>query len=59
MGDSEGEWAGYQQKIDGVTRMLNVVVVSATHLASKGLFGGADPYIKVFTFSLISVFIFG
>ena len=34
------------EKEDGVTRLLNVVVVSATHLASKGLFGGADPYIK-------------
>ena len=41
------EWLGHPQKEDGVTRLLNVCVVSATHLASKGLFGGADPYIKV------------
>ena len=44
--DDPEEWLGYRQKEEGVTRFLNVVVVSATHLASKGLFGGADPYIK-------------
>ena len=41
------EWLGYEDKIEGETRLLNCEVVSATHLASKGLFGGADPYIKL------------
>merc|ERR1719376_15378 len=37
---------GYPDKVPGVTRVLNVVIVSATHLASKGIFGASDPYIK-------------
>ena len=37
---------GYETSEPGVTRTLNVVVVSATHLASKGIFGASDPYIK-------------
>lgn len=45
MGDNE--WLGYPDKVDGETRLLKVAVVSATHLASKGFFGGADPYIKI------------
>ena len=37
---------GYPNKEPGVTRILNIVIVSATHLASKGIFGASDPYIK-------------
>lgn len=37
---------GYADDEPGVTRVLNVVIVSATHLASKGIFGASDPYIK-------------
>lgn len=39
---------GYPVDIDQVTRKLKVGVVSATHLAKRGvLFGSNDPYIKV------------
>lgn len=39
---------GYPEDIDQVTRKLKVGVVSATHLAKRGvLFGSNDPYIKV------------
>jgi hypothetical protein len=48
MPPDESQIYGYPVDIDQVTRKLKVGVVSATHLAKRGvLFGSNDPYIKV------------
>lgn len=47
MPPDEGKIHGYPAEIGGVTRILKVGVVSATHLAKRGVFGSNDPYIKI------------